>query len=411
MVFVCDSLISPFAKTIQLVKIERESRKQKVEGRMMKIKNQESKREITDSRLKIEDWGWEIADSRLLIPDCGEKNQESKKKITDFRLKIEDRGEKNQESRTKNQDFTLLSRLVSLCIVVFLLTGFFSCQPKSSKKTTKQTITDGTGRVVEISQSPQTVMALSPAMTELLFELVNKERIVGRTDQCDYPEVCLSLPKVQVYPTVNLEKVLKINPDLIISNSEITPPETAEKLTQLGIPVLLYEINSIEKFYTTVKAVAKILGVEEKGKVLIANYELRITTLKSQVSDSKSQVSKSAITLVSIDPIYIHGKTSFLNELLEIAGFQNAADSAMGSYPQVSRNWLLRANPDYILGQNFEALDTTFFELYPELRSMKAYQQKNIYPLDGDLASRPGPRFVELIEEMCKIKNRNLRGF
>ncbi len=290
-------------------------------------------------------------------------------------------------------------------VLIFILAGLFSCKSNSLEKKNTQTVIDGTGRVVQISRSPQTVMALSPSMTELLFELVSPECIVGRTDQCDYPAACLSLPKVQVYPSVNLEKVLKINPDIIISNSEITPPETAEKLTQLGIPVLLYEINSIQKLHTTIREVSKLLDTKVKGEALIKEGELQIRNYKSD-SLVIPKSSLSAVTLISIDPIYVYGTTSFFNELLEIAGFENAIDSSLGSYPQVSRSMLLKLNPDYLLGYDFEALDTTFFELYPELRSMKAYQQKNIYPLDGDLAARPSPRFVELIKEMRKIIKR-----
>ncbi len=289
--------------------------------------------------------------------------------------------------------------------LVLIFTVLFSCQTSEQKTTHTQTIIDGTGRTVEVNKAAQTVMALSPSMTEVLFELLPPERIVGRTDQCDYPAACLSLPKVQVYPSVNLEKVLKINPDLIISNSEITPPETAEKLTQLGIPVLLYEINSIEKLHATIREVSQLIGAKVKGEALIKEDELQIMNYKSD-SLVIPKSSLSAVTLISIDPIYVYGTTSFFDELLEIAGFQNAIDSSLGSYPQVSRSMLLRLNPDYLLGYDFEALDTTFFELYPELRSMKAYQQKNIYPLDGDLAARPSPRFVELIKEMRKIRKR-----
>lgn len=311
-----------------------------------------------------------------------------------------------QTSRLMPSLTKMRNRTHLIILFFFICIIAFSCQSVEKNVDNKNSVVDGTGRTVEINQSPKTVMALSPSMTELLFKLVSNEQIVGRTDQCNYPEACLSLPKVQVYPTVNLEKVLKIKPDIIISNSEITPPETAEKLTQLGVPVLLYEINSIEKLYKTIHELSKILSVEGVGDSLIRSYKLQIANLES---DKLSSINStlSAIALISIDPIYVHGKTSFLNEIMGIAGFGNAIDSTFGSYPQVSRSLLLKINPDYLLGYSFEALDSTFFELYPELRGLKAYQNKNIYSLNGDLASRPSPRFIELIEEMRKIRSRN----
>lgn len=376
---------------------------------MIKIKRLQVKRQVKDIRWKLDDWV-NKQESRV-------KNQEPRFKILAPRL-VSAQTDASVCVLTNRNALSLIAPLRFLSAqanslkiaLVFILAGLVSCQPNTSEKSDTQTIIDGTGRTVEISESPQTVMALSPAMTEVLFKLLPQERIVGRTDQCDYPEACLRLPKVQVYPTVNLEKVLKINPDVIISNSEITPPETAEKLTKLGVPVLLYEVNSIEQLFSTIKEVSKILNVEMVGDALVSNFKFQISNFSSPVSGFEPQVSASTITLISIDPIYVYGKTTFLNELLEITGFENLIDSSLGNYPQVSRSRLLKSNPDYLLGYDFEALDTTFFELYPELRSMKAYQNKTIYSLNGDLTSRPSPRFVELLEELRKIKNENREG-
>jgi iron complex transport system substrate-binding protein len=69
-------------------------------------------------------------------------------------------------------------------------------------------------------------------------------------------------------------------------------------------------------------------------------------------------------------------------------------------YPQLSREYILKINPDVIFGGDFEKMEASFFKLYPELKLTIAYRNKWVFELNDDLASRPGPRFLEGIREI-----------
>ena len=258
------------------------------------------------------------------------------------------------------------------------------------------TITDGIGRKVQVPTKINRVVALSPSMTEILFQLV-PNKVVGRTDQCDFPEACLKLPSIAIYPTVDYEAILKWNVDVIFSMENITPPEVAEKLGELGVPVLLYSGEDISTINAVFQQVATIVGESEKGKQIVDSLLASIQLFQ------KCTEEKSVISLVSIDPIYVYGKGSVLDDKLEIACFKNALDADLGKYPMITKSYFLKKDPDVILGGDFAALDTTFFELYPELRNLKAYKSKQIYAIDGNLSSRPTMRYVELVHQLKAI--------
>lgn len=281
-------------------------------------------------------------------------------------------------------------------ILVFV---FISCGKKSPSEhsdTNFVTVTDGVGRKVQIPTTINRVVALSPSMTEILFQLV-PQKVVGRTDQCDFPEACLQLPSITVYPTVDYEKLLKWEVDVVFSMDNITPPEVAEKLAELGVPVLLYSGDNITAINSVFQQVAAIVGESEKGKYIVDSLKTALQVL------STCEKSKSVISLVSIDPIYVYGKGSVLDDKLDVACFTNEVDADLGKYPMITKTYFLKKDPEVIIGGDFNALDSTFFELYPELRNLKAYKNKQIFAVEDNLSARPTMRYVELIKQLKAI--------
>ena len=116
------------------------------------------------------------------------------------------------------------------------------------------------------------------------------------------------------------------------------------------------------------------------------------------------KVKPKVLALISNDFIYVFGKNSFLSDAIRLAGGQNAVDEVLGSaYPAVSVEYLLKINPDIIVGLSYEQADSSFFKLYPPLKRISAYRNKHIYDIDDDLVTRPGPRFLQTVHELNKI--------
>jgi iron complex transport system substrate-binding protein len=101
------------------------------------------------------------------------------------------------------------------------------------------------------------------------------------------------------------------------------------------------------------------------------------------------------------DPIYVYGRNTLFTDKLEWIGAENALTQTFAQpYPALTREYILKLNPDIIIGGSFEKMETTFFNLYPELRQVKAYREKKIFAVDDDLMARPGPRVVDSIREL-----------
>jgi len=101
-----------------------------------------------------------------------------------------------------------------------------------------RTVIDETGVTLAIPESPQRILPLTPSLSETLFALGLDERIVGVTEFATYPKAARKKPKVGTFFNPSLEKILALEPDLVIVGSEHQDGKTSAALKKFGIPVI-----------------------------------------------------------------------------------------------------------------------------------------------------------------------------
>lgn len=105
------------------------------------------------------------------------------------------------------------------------------------------------------------------------------------------------------------------------------------------------------------------------------------------------------LVLASADPIYVYGQNTLFTDEIRLAGGQNAVrDTFPQPFPALTREYILKLNPDVVLGGRFGKLDSTFFHNSPELRRTRAYQGRRVFATTPSLLQRPSPRVVAVRE-------------
>ncbi len=280
--------------------------------------------------------------------------------------------------------------------------GVAGCGGNSGQQATLgvDTLHDALGRAVVLDGPPRRVMALAPSLTEMLFLVCDTGQVVAVTQNCDHPAAARRKPVVNSYP-VDFEGLLRVKPDLVFAVEGITPLADARRIEDLGVPVYFQQYHTVEDVLQGIEAVGAITGHGDRARRVADS----LRTLRDAVRRETADLPKPKVLGVIWpgDPIYVFGKNTVFSDKLAIAGGVNAVDSAFkAESPALSREYILKINPDVIIGGSFEKMDTTFFRQYPELRRVSAYRNRRIYALTDDLTSRPGPRVVESILE---IKN------
>ena len=142
---------------------------------------------------------------------------------------------------------------------------FAACGGPQQQASTTDTVTDDYGRTVVIPAHPQRVVSLSPAVTEIMYALGADSLLVGRTDFCTYPDAALQIPSIGGISNLNIEKILSLNPDLVISGSMVGKKAT-DQMDQMGTPmVCVIEKPRFEALYDNIRAIGRLVGKEQEA--------------------------------------------------------------------------------------------------------------------------------------------------
>ncbi len=260
------------------------------------------------------------------------------------------------------------------------------------------TVTDDLGRKIKIPRYPKRVMGLAPSATEMLFAVCPDDQIIARTQNCNYPARALKKPVVNNYP-LDYETLLKLKPDLIFTADGITPPEAAVQLQELGIPVYFQKIEKVNEVFDRLKDIGHIMNRDVFAEVLVDSLKRQLKTVQKKVGKPLTRPKVLAITWA--DPIYVYGHNTIFTDKLRLIGAENAVRDIIDQpYPAVTREYILKINPDVLIGGSFGKMDSTFFKQYPELKRINAYQNRRIFAATDNLMSRPSPRVIESVREL-----------
>jgi len=293
-----------------------------------------------------------------------------------------------------------LKRYSLLFIAIFTLLSCDSTKYRDQTRKVKWTKKDDIGQEITLLQAPRKVMSFSPALTEILFAICSDEQIVAVSPVCNFPDRVKSKPIVSNYP-VDQEAVLSISPDLIFSEDGITPIDVAEQLKSLGKPVYFQKYHSVLDLLNKIDSIGAWLGRSEQAKYLTDSLKKEIQSIKGQ--QPTSHLPK-VLVITWQQPIFAYGKNTLMTDKIRLAGGKNAVDEVFDkNYPELTREYILKINPDILFGGTFSKMDSTFFQLYPELKEISAYKNKHIYALTDDLATRPSPRVLESVREIKRF--------
>lgn len=201
--------------------------------------------------------------------------------------------------------------------------------------------TDQIGNIISLNEIPKRIVSLVPSQTELLYDLGCGNRIVGQTLFCIHPKKYFKkATKIGGTKTPNIEKILALDPDLIIANKEENRLEDIQILQQ-KVPVWVSDIQTLNQSLDMINSIGSLLNLVEKARKIsndIADNFKKIETQKL----------KSCIYIIWKDPYISVGKDTFIHNMLQYAGFENLLKYKT-RYPEIPIETLQQLSPDYVL--------------------------------------------------------------
>lgn len=249
-------------------------------------------------------------------------------------------------------------------------------------------------RAITVLQPVNRILPLCASSLETLVLLCDSIQIVGHTPECSSPQWITSTAVVNNYP-LDIEKVLSLKPDLIVSKEGMMSMEHLKKLESLGLTVYMQRADNIDDIASSIQKLGEVIGRKEKGEQAALDFLSSFKGLKP-----------SAIGIISSDPIYVYGNASYLTDLLSYCGLDNAIEHSIEQlYPVVDQEYLISRDPDFLIFGGNEKRAEELFNKYPALKVMKAYRNQQLLFVNDDWISRPGPELAKAAGEISKQLN------
>ncbi|MDR0981250.1 MAG: ABC transporter substrate-binding protein [Methanocalculaceae archaeon] len=292
----------------------------------------------------------------------------------------------------------ILSILILFCLL---------CGTAAAAEWTPVTITDDYGYTAEISAEPQTIVSLGPSNTEILFSLGLGDKVAGVTEYCNYPAEAQTKSIVGGVSSVNVEKIVALDPDLILANA-MNGEDNIAHLRKLGYTVLCLNPDSVDGTFNAVCRIGEATGTSAAAAELVASMQQRLNAATEKVKTAG--VPPLTVThIMSTDPYWVSGIYTFQDELITLAGGTNAFPEVDG-WGIINLERLLTADPDVILvdsgagmGEKGENLLKQSFMTDLRLSSLTAVKNDRIYVMDSDTFDRGGPRIVDAFDELVAV--------
>jgi iron complex transport system substrate-binding protein len=259
--------------------------------------------------------------------------------------------------------------------------------------------------VVHVKSRPKAIISLSPTATEMLYAIGAGSQVKAVDSDSDYPPQAPRTKLDALDP--NLEAIVAYKPDLVvISNLSDNFDSLAKSLAGFSIPVLyLPAPPGLSGVYSEFDELGRATGH-------VGQAERENATLRTQISQIVASVPKHAQPIsyyYELDQTYYSvTSATFVGSLLALLGMKSIADTASGAassggYPQLSSEYIVKANPDYIVLADTVCChqDAATVAGRPGWSSLTAVKEGHIIPLNDDIASRWGPRIVDLLRTVA----------
>lgn len=253
----------------------------------------------------------------------------------------------------------------------------------------------------ERTPPPQRIISLAPSLTELLFALGVGDRIVGVTTHCDRPPEARQLPQVGDITQLSLEAIASLAPDLILVNS-LALEEALQPLRD-RVRIITVPTDNLDQVLASVELVGDAVGRPETARELKKQHA---ATLDAARSRRGNRTGARVLVVVQRDPFFVAGHGSYVHELLELLGYENAAAGLNAAWPCVSAEALIQMAPDALVdaAPNASATEANgdeealaYWNQFPNLPAVKTTRVRR---LKSDSVVRPGPSLKEALEAL-----------
>jgi len=250
-----------------------------------------------------------------------------------------------------------------------------------------------------LDQPAKRIATLSPGATELAFAAGAGDKVVAVVNYSDYPEAALKLPLVGNHTRIDLEALLALKPDLVITWRTGNPPAQMEMLRALGLPMFAIEPRTFEAVSKVIEQLSTLAGTEQEGFAEAERFRKGIAEIAEQYRDAEPvpvfyQVWQTPLMTINDDHL--------IGKVVQLCGGVNVFGDMPRLVPRISAEVVLEADPHAIITGSVEGIEDNQLDRWKSYTGMTAVAKNNLFFVPASPISRPTPRLLEASRDICE---------
>jgi iron complex transport system substrate-binding protein len=247
---------------------------------------------------------------------------------------------------------------------------------------------------------PQRVVSMLPSLTEVVCDLGKCGVLVGVDRWSNWPASVKALPHLGGLDDPQVERIVALKPDLVLMSSA---SRLAPRLRALGVNVAELDTTDLPGVQRVMQGVADLLGVPQQGRLRWQHLQQRIAQAASTVPVAKPRMR----VYVEVSRIpHAAGEASYVGQLLQRLGAGNVVPAALGAFPQLNPEFVVRADPDLIIVAKADVPHVQSRPGWAQMRAVREQRWCALGPAHMDVLARPGPRLADAADVLAECLRR-----
>jgi len=258
---------------------------------------------------------------------------------------------------------------------------------------------DDEGSLVQLDGSAERIISLAPSLTELLYAAGAGDKIVGVVEYSDYPFAAQALPIIGRYDMLDMEKILQLQPDLVVAWQSGNPRASVNRLRELGLTVYIAEPKRLESIPSHIQRLATLAGTEKIAEEVIKDFQTKLATLSENY---RTKTPIRTFYQVWDRPLISAGGNELINDIIELCGGVNIFADIELLAPKVSVESVLIRNPQAIVASGMDIERPEWLDEWLKWEQLSAVSTSSLFFVPPELLQRHTPRALVGAQRMCE---------
>jgi len=257
------------------------------------------------------------------------------------------------------------------------------------------------GATAATAQPARRIISLAPHLTELVFAAGAGHYLVGAVAYSDYPSAAREVAQIGDAFRIDLERVLALEPDLVLAWESGTPREVVARLEALGLRVVSLRVSRLGDVAAALRLLGRLAGTEPAAESAASAYEQKLTDLRARFA---GRASLKVFIEIGDRPLYTVNGQHPISELVSLCGGDNVFASLDSLAPTIVVEAVIAADPEVILATDDSSGDPR--QAWSRWTRMTAIRAGNVFIVSSDLVARATPRLLAGARDVCEALDR-----